>query len=255
MWLTHEQVAVAALEVGALPLALRLIRAAMARFPESSQRVLRLQGMYYEAQGKAGRAEDLYHDALEEAPTAQGAARRLAAAARSAGDAKRAAEYLRQYCDHWMGDRDAWEELADVYLELGLYRQAAFCLEELLTVAPGEANLHVRYGDVLLTLGGAAHARTARAHFSKAVALTQGRAARPLYGLLACAAALGDGGGGGGGSSAAAASGGGGADAAGAAQELPGAAAEALLAMYRERAPDRVEVVRAALQQQGVPGV
>jgi hypothetical protein len=73
---------------------------------------------------------------------------------------------------------------------MGLYRQAAFCLEELLTVAPGEPNLLVRYSDVLLTLGGPANARTARAYYSKAVALTQGRSARALYGLVACAVQL-----------------------------------------------------------------
>lgn len=73
---------------------------------------------------------------------------------------------------------------------MGLYRQAVFCLEELLTLAPGEPNLHVRYGDALLTLGGAANARTARAYYSKAVQLTGGRSARALYGLTACAAQL-----------------------------------------------------------------
>lgn len=73
---------------------------------------------------------------------------------------------------------------------MGLYRQAAFCLEELLTMGPGEPNLHIRYADTLLTLGGPTNARTARAHYSKAATLTRGAAARPLYGLLACAAAL-----------------------------------------------------------------
>lgn len=73
---------------------------------------------------------------------------------------------------------------------MGLYRQAAFCLEELITLAPGEPNLHVRYADVLLTLGGTANARTARAYYSKAVQLTRGGSARALYGLVACAAQL-----------------------------------------------------------------
>jgi hypothetical protein len=73
---------------------------------------------------------------------------------------------------------------------MGLYRQAAFCLEEILTMAPSEPNTHVRYADVLLTLGGPTNARTARAYYSKAVTLTQGRSARALYGLVACAAQL-----------------------------------------------------------------
>lgn len=43
VWLVHEQVAVAGLECGALPLAAQLIKAAMERFPEDSVRVKRLQ--------------------------------------------------------------------------------------------------------------------------------------------------------------------------------------------------------------------
>lgn len=176
------------------------------------------------------------------------------AAARTKGDLPGAVEYLRTYLDFFMNDRDAWDELAELYLEvgrgvslpltwlcllasykedvsfaqrahiaavrrsvcslpaaellseanrltcgwrlvtrprqMGLYRQAAFCIEELLTMAPGEPHLHIRYGEALLTMGGPANARTARAHFSKAVALTHGRSARALYGLVACGAAL-----------------------------------------------------------------
>jgi hypothetical protein len=36
------------------------------------------------------------------------------------------------------------------------------------------------------------------------------------------------------------------------AQELPGAAAAALLALYRERAPDKVPLVEALLKRQGL---
>lgn len=42
-----------------------------------------------------------------------------AAACRSRGDLPAAVEYLRTYLDYWMNDRDAWEELTDVYLEVG----------------------------------------------------------------------------------------------------------------------------------------
>ena len=74
--------------------------------------------------------------------------------------------------------------------QVGLYRQASFGQEELITLAPGEPNLYVRYGDVLLTLGSPSNARTARAYYSKAVQLTRGSSARALYGLVACAAQL-----------------------------------------------------------------
>jgi len=124
---------------------------------------------------------------------------------------------------------------------MGLYRQAAFCIEELLSMAPGDPNLFIRYADVLLTLGGATNARTARAYYSKAVTLSQGRSARALYGLVACSVQL-------------QGQQGQATDAAAKpeAQELPGAAAAALVQLYREQAPDKVGLVETLLQQQGV---
>jgi hypothetical protein len=43
VWLVHEQVAVAALECGSVPLAAQLIKAVLQRFPEESMRAKRLQ--------------------------------------------------------------------------------------------------------------------------------------------------------------------------------------------------------------------
>ncbi|KAI8465040.1 MAG: hypothetical protein J3K34DRAFT_473827, partial [Monoraphidium minutum] len=109
---------------------------------------------------------------------------------------------------------------------------------ELITLAPGEPNLHVRYADVLLTLGGPANARTARAYYSKAVALTRGRSARALYGLVACAGQL--------------QAGSSDAGAKPEAAELPAAAADALLRLYRDAAPAKVPLVEALLRRQGL---
>lgn len=47
--------------------------------------------------------------------------------------------------------------------------------------------LLVRYADVLATIGGQAHLRTARAYYSKALQVSGGRSVRALYGLLAVA--------------------------------------------------------------------
>jgi len=43
VWLLYEQVAMAALECGAFPLAAQLIRSVLQRFPEDSIRAKRLQ--------------------------------------------------------------------------------------------------------------------------------------------------------------------------------------------------------------------
>lgn len=45
-------------------------------------------------------------------------------------------------------DAEAWAELADVYLEQGLYAQAVYALEEVLVLAPNAWNVHARLGEV-----------------------------------------------------------------------------------------------------------
>jgi tetratricopeptide (TPR) repeat protein len=75
-WLLHEQAAVAALEVGALPVAAGLARAVLERFPDSV-RARRLQGLYYEAAGKLERAEEVYAAALRDAPSNEIMAKRM----------------------------------------------------------------------------------------------------------------------------------------------------------------------------------
>lgn len=40
------------------------------------------------------------------------------AAARTKGDLPGAVEYLKTYLDFWMNDREAWEELTELYLEV-----------------------------------------------------------------------------------------------------------------------------------------
>ncbi len=73
-------------------------------------------------------------------------------------------------------------------LQVGMYRQAAFCWEELITMAPTHPAFLVRYADTLYTLGGQANVRTARAYYSRALTASAGRSVRALYGLVASGA-------------------------------------------------------------------
>lgn len=52
----------------------------------------------------------------------------------------------------FMMDLDAWAELADIYLAQGMYQQAAFCQEELITGAPHNYLHHLRYAEVRASL-------------------------------------------------------------------------------------------------------
>eukprot|EP00878_Enallax_costatus_P036444 GHUV01040930.1.p1 GENE.GHUV01040930.1~~GHUV01040930.1.p1 ORF type:complete len:227 (+),score=87.09 GHUV01040930.1:496-1176(+) len=221
----------ALMECGNLPAALPLVKAVLIKFPDSI-RAKRLQGLYYTAQGHQDRAKQLYEEIMKDQPHNDIIPKQLAALHRSTGQLSQAIDVLRTYLDHFMNDKEAWEELADCYVEASMYKQAAFCLEEVLSMGVLAPLTLIRYADVLATIGGAAQLRTARAYYSKALQVSNGRSVRALYGLIAVANHLSDKDAGPAGS---------------AAQELPKAAAEALVKMYTAEAPDKLPFVKQAL--------
>lgn len=233
LWLVHEQVAVAALTVGQIPYAAGLIRAVAKRFPDS-MRATRLKGMYWEAQGQLDQASQIYTDMIAQQPACEMAHKRLVAVEKTRGNLNGAVDALRKYLDVWANDREGWEELGELYLEMLQYRQALFCYEELMTLAPGHTPFLVRYADILYTLGGAANLRLARTYFAKAVEASHGRNVRALWGVTACCAhttekaMLQD-------------------NLTRALLELPGLTADALQVVYREQAPEKLAVVQRVL--------
>eukprot|EP00775_Hariotina_reticulata_P010698 gene10698-10855_t len=92
----------------------------------------------------------------------------------------------------------------------------------------------LKYADVLVTIGGAAQLKTARAYYSQALRVTGGRSVRALYGLIAVANQLPD-------KEAASSS--------AAAQELPKAAADALVKLYSKQSPGKLPLVQQTLQK------
>jgi hypothetical protein len=54
-------------------------------------------------------------------------------------------------------------------LQAGLYRQAAFALEEVLSMGVLAPLTLIKYADVLASIGGAEQLRTARAYYAKAL--------------------------------------------------------------------------------------
>jgi ER membrane protein complex subunit 2 len=71
--------------------------------------------------------------------------------------------------------------------QVGMFRQAAFCFEELLLHAPHHFHYHLRFADTLYTIGAPQSIKAARAHYSEAVVLSGGKSLRALFGLVACA--------------------------------------------------------------------
>lgn len=144
---------------------------------------------------------------------------------RTKGNLGKAIDLLRSYVDTFMTDREAWEELADLYVQVDtphskttifgvenpwkilsfsaillgfihsvplqaqMYSQAAFCYEELLLHTPQNVALYVQYADVLYTIGGSS-VRTAHQYYAAAIKLSGGENVRALYGVCCAAATL-----------------------------------------------------------------
>jgi tetratricopeptide (TPR) repeat protein len=139
LWEVHEQVAVAAMECGCKELGLQLVKNVHKRFPEGA-RGSRLTGVYFELMNSPAEARSLYEKELDKDPNNPLMLKRMVGLKRGQGDLAGAAELLKQYLSA-QGSQDwqAWEEAADLYLQLQMYQQAAFCIEELLLHAPADA--------------------------------------------------------------------------------------------------------------------
>ncbi len=231
--------AVAALDSGDRQLAEDLVGKLGAQFPGST-RVERLRGMVLEAQGEWARADALYKKVLEGDETNQAAMKRRVAVARGRGDLAGAAKLLKEYLGTFQADAEAWEELWEVYLSLGMHRQAAFCAEELVLSNPQNPGHHLKLAELLYTLGGADNLRTALAYFAGALELTDGRCARALYGATAVAAQL--------------QGGKPGERLEGEEARLCQQAAQMLCKAYREQCPAKLPLLLDLLKQQGLEG-
>ena len=131
-----------------------------------------------------------------------------------------------------------------MYTCLGLYRQAAFCWQELVAAAPGGGPWHCAYAQVLATLGDADALRLAQKHYAAAVELSDGRDARALFGAVAAAGALQR-------AQSAAKKSDPPPPPSGAADELAALAAQRLAQLYAARAPDKAQLAAAAVAAVG----
>ncbi|KAF9618548.1 hypothetical protein IFM89_002243 [Coptis chinensis] len=189
-WTLYEQVAVAAMDCQCLDVAKDCIKALQKKFPES-RRVGKLEGMLLEAKGLWEDAEKVYSSLLEDSPLDQVIHKRKISMAKAQGNISVAIEGLNKYLEIFMADHDAWRELAEIYVSLQLYKQAAFCYEELILCQPTVPLYHLAYADVLYTLGGSENLQIAKKYYAATIDLTGGKNTRALYGICLCTLALG----------------------------------------------------------------
>ncbi|XP_052302182.1 uncharacterized protein LOC127904154 [Populus trichocarpa] len=87
----------------------------------------RLEAMLLEAKGSWGEAEKAYSSLLEDNPFDQVVHKRRVALAKAQGNLTGAIDLLNKHLETFMADHDAWRELAEIYISLQMYKQAAFC--------------------------------------------------------------------------------------------------------------------------------
>ncbi|KAK9830222.1 hypothetical protein WJX72_010425 [[Myrmecia] bisecta] len=196
LWLVMEQVAMAAMDCKATDLANSLVFAIRSHFP-NSLRGERLMSMFaeFKAMGQAAQLEEVQganERVLKEHPQNELFRKREVAMQKSLGNLPKAIDLLKKYVELFTTDNEAWEELADLYLQAQMYLQAAHCYEELLMHRPASIAVYVQYADVLYTMGGAtgANYRLALSYYAAAVKLSKGENTRALYGVCACQAQL-----------------------------------------------------------------
>ncbi|KAJ4821853.1 hypothetical protein Tsubulata_033275 [Turnera subulata] len=146
-WTLYEQVAIAAMDCQNLDVAKDCVNVLQKKFPES-KRVGRLEAMLLEAKGSWGEAEKAYSSLLEDNQFDQIIHKRRVALAKAQGN---------------------------------MYKQAAFCYEEVILSQPMVPLYHLAYADVLYTLGGLENLQTAKKYYSSTIELTGGKNTRALF--------------------------------------------------------------------------
>jgi len=188
-WTLYEQVAVAAMDCQRLDVAKDCIGVLSKQFPGST-RVARLEALLFEAKGEWAEAERAYALILENNPFDQIVHKRKIAIAKAQGDMSLAVDYLNKYLELFMADHDAWRELAETYVSLQMYKQAAFCYEELILAHPTIPLYHIAYAEVLYTMGGLENLQTAKKYYASTIQLTGGKNTRALFGVCLCTSAI-----------------------------------------------------------------
>lgn len=189
-WTLYEQVCIAALDCHQLDLSKECIKVLKKKF-SGSRRVGRLEVMFLEAKGLWSEAEEAYTSLLEDNQFDQVVHKRRVAMAKAQGNLSGAIELLNKYLEIFMADHEAWRELAEIYVSLQMYKQAAFCYEEVILAQPTVPLYHLAYADVLYTIGGLENLQAAKKYYAATIDLTGGKNVRALFGICLCASAIG----------------------------------------------------------------
>lgn len=99
------------------------LRAICSNFPDNIK-TMRFLAMYYEAQGRKAKAEEIYLEILEQTPEDSSTLKRLISLHRYGDLPNDAITLLNKYINIHQVDEEAWVELCDMYLAKQNFQKA-----------------------------------------------------------------------------------------------------------------------------------
>jgi tetratricopeptide (TPR) repeat protein len=151
-WTIHENAFYASLRTGDDASARQLLTRLTARFGETNERILTLRGVYEEAVAKNNSELEQvlkrYERQIKEDPTMFPIRKRRVAVLKALGRTQDAMAALVELVEQSPADVEAWAELGDGYMGMGLWAQAVFCWEEVLLVCPNAWAAHAHIAGI-----------------------------------------------------------------------------------------------------------
>jgi ER membrane protein complex subunit 2 len=163
-----EQICLAALDVDDSTVAdLCLSRLCAAGVEKSSTRFRLLLARCLESAHDYNGASIIYDECLKENPANTVTLKRKYCLLKAMpGRSADAAQALQGYLEQNYSDTAAWRELASLYMELGDWKKAGFCMEEVLLAVPSHAPTHCLLAECYATSG---NLLAARKHMAQAL--------------------------------------------------------------------------------------
>ncbi|EWC46158.1 hypothetical protein DRE_04536 [Drechslerella stenobrocha 248] len=151
-WSLYESLLMSTLRTGDDTSARLVLQRLSDRFGNSNARIMALQGMYDEAMAtNPAQLEEVlknYNEVMKGDPTNVPIAKRRITLLYHLNKKPEAITALNTLIDLNPTDAESWAQLAQYYLELSMYSQAIYCLEEVLLILPNAYNIHARLGEI-----------------------------------------------------------------------------------------------------------
>jgi tetratricopeptide (TPR) repeat protein len=184
-----EQICIAALQEQNKELAketLKTIHQQVSSSSSISLRYRKLIALSLENDEDYETAMEFYKKMLQENPSNSHAFKRKYCVLKSQGKSQEAREVLNSYLEENGTDVGAWVEMANSCLEIGDYKGAAYCYEEIVLSSPLDSNVHCLLGEMYVTIGGIDNLKLARKHMALSLELNPDNL-RAIYGIVSAA--------------------------------------------------------------------